>query len=172
MNYRRFVFLVFVGILSFVNILKSWASALPAHDFHTSIAEMIFNSSSGSYEVSLRVFTDDFILGLQREFDLKDFDLKESKSNSLISKYIKKHFALVSGEKVKFGKYLGMESETDVTWLYIEFTDCMDLSGYSVFNEILMDQFSDQTNILNIKKGENKKTILFEQKSKSHKFPF
>lgn len=145
------------------------------HDFHTSITEINYNPKSGSLELSVRVFTDDLELTLTNLNKGKLVKIEDSENtvDPLIEQYIRKNLALVSPEKdVKFGKFYGKEKEADATWLYLEIFDCKQIKNYTIYNNIMQEMFSDQTNLVNIIFGNQKKTIVFDSKTKISLWPF
>jgi hypothetical protein len=75
-------------------------------------------------------------------------------------------------KEVKFGKFYGKEKEADATWLYLEIFDCKNIKNYTIYNNIMQEMFSDQTNLVNIIYGTEKKTIVFDSKTKISTWPF
>lgn len=145
------------------------------HDFHTSLTEINYNAKSGSLELSVRVFTDDLELALTNfnKGKLVKVEDPESIVNPLIEQYIRKNLALVSADKeVKFGKFYGKEKEADATWIFLEIFDCKQLKNYTLYNAIMQEMFSDQTNLVNIIYGNQKKTIVFDDKTRITPWPY
>lgn len=160
-------------ILLFIYFINTIAGS--KHDFHTSLTEINYNSKSGSLELSVRVFTDDLELTLTslNKGKLVKIEDAEAVVNPLIEQYIRKNLALVSPEKeVKFGKFYGKEKEADATWIYLEIPDCKQIKNYTIYNNIMQEMFDDQTNLVNIIFGEQKKTIVFDSKTKISVWPF
>jgi hypothetical protein len=136
------------------------------HDFHTSLTEVRLNDKSGSFEVTVGVFSDDFELALQKFSDKEDLKITDAESNAVIRNYFRKHLAFVKDKHVVFGEYLGKEIETDVTWIYIEVSEAKKLKGFNLLNTIFLEVFDDQTNVVNFIDGENRQTLLFNKKDK------
>ena len=61
--FSRFSILPFIPFLLFVPFLLSslflLTSFKPKHDYHVSVTQMQYNASARSFEVSIRIFTDD-----------------------------------------------------------------------------------------------------------------
>ncbi len=145
------------------------------HDFHTSIAEVQYNSKTESLEVSLRVFTDDLekVLSAANNNKLIKIEGDNNAIDGLIVQYLKKNFALVSTKKeVKLAQYYGRENEADATWLYFEIQNCKNLEGYTIFNAVFQETFEDQTNIINFTILNIKKSLVFDSKTKTSLWPF
>ncbi|MCP9764842.1 DUF6702 family protein [Lacihabitans soyangensis] len=147
----------------------------PKHDFHTSLTEINYNPKSGSLELSVRVFTDDLELTLTNfnKGKLVKIEDPENVVDPLIEQYLRKNLALVSPDKdVKFGKFYGKEKEANATWLYLEIFDCKNIKNYTIYNNIMQEMFSDQTNLVNIIFGSDKRTIVFDSKTRISTWPF
>jgi hypothetical protein len=145
------------------------------HDFHTSLTEVNYNSKTGSLEVSIRVFTDDLEKMLNENKQIKPLKIEDDsqKIDPLLEQYFRKNFALIGPNKeVKLAKFYGKEKEADGTWLYFEISDCQHIKEFTIYNAIFQDMFTDQTNLVNIIYPSGKKTIVFDQKSKTSNWPF
>jgi hypothetical protein len=129
---------------------------------------MRWNATADSYEITVRVFTDDFAKALSRESGV---ELNKEDSEKAIEKYFKKHFAFVKGKEVRFATYIGKEIETDATWLYFELNDAKELAEYQLLNSIFLELFDDQSNLLNIINGEKRHTLIFNQNKKLQTLP-
>jgi len=150
-------------------------SAVSKHDFHTSLTEINYNSKTSSLELSVRVFTDDLELTLTNlnKGKLVKIEDPDAVVDPLIEQYFRKNLALVSPEKeVKFGKFYGKEKEADATWLYLEVFDCKQIRNFTIYNNIMQEMFTDQTNLVNIIVGNQKKTIVFDAKTKISPWPY
>lgn len=145
------------------------------HDFHTSLSEISFNPKTGSLELSVRVFTDDLELALTNFNKGKLVKIEDSDAvvNPLIEQYIRKNLALVSPEKeVKFGKFYGKEKESEATWIFLEVFDCKQIKNFTLYNAIMQEMFTDQTNLVNIIYPSQKKTIVFDSQTRVSPWPF
>jgi hypothetical protein len=135
------------------------------HEFHNSIAELNYNTKNNSFEVSLRVFTDDFETALTQANNLGGFHLDNTKKhNAIIEKYLHQHFYLKDNKNQKIvGTFIGKEIENEATWLYYEIPLKKSLIGWYIHNSILTELFEDQMNMVNIFFKKQKKTLLFKQ---------
>ena len=138
------------------------------HDFHTSITRMDYNAKEKSFEVSIRVFTDDLEKVLSKENGGQKFTVvNNDKNDPFVEKYIRKHFALVNATKQKKPyTYLGKEQEADATWVYIEIPCPESVAGFSLQNTIMLDFFDDQVNLVNFNYQGQKKSYLFKNEDK------
>jgi hypothetical protein len=135
------------------------------HDFHTSITRMDFNTKEKSFEVSIRVFTDDLEKTLALENNGQKFTvLNNDKNNPFIEKYIRKHFNLLNNQRQKRAyTYIGKEQEADATWIYIEIPMGDNTAGLTLQNDVMHEVFDDQINLVNLKLNATKKSYVFKK---------
>lgn len=138
----------------------------PPHEFHTSIAEIEYNHKSRAFEVSLRVFIDDFEKALGNLSGKKETLDESNKHHALIMKYIKQRFFITNRRgKQKEMTLIGKEFKTDAVWLYIEIPFRESLRKAKFTNSLLMEHFNDQVNIINLKYKGKKESFLFKKES-------
>jgi hypothetical protein len=140
-------------------------SASPKHDYHVSVTQMQFNPALKSFEISIRLFTDDLEKGLSQSNDMQRIVIKNGdKNDALIEQYIRKSFVLTDSQKKPASiHYIGKEQEEDATWVYLEVPIQGIWTGYRLQNSTLMEVFDDQVNMTNVKYASDKKTFLFKK---------
>lgn len=150
---------LFIGLL-----LISLTASRPAHDFHASVTQMQYNPKEKIFEISIRVFTDDLERGLSKEMNSTVHLAPGSKSDAILEKYVRSHFAYVSPQKQqKEISYVGHEVEADANWLYLEMPYSEPFRGGSLKHTVLMEMFDDQVNMVNIQYQGQKKTFVFRK---------
>jgi hypothetical protein len=171
-------FLISVSLLFFVNLeaistvpnssLNSYLSSLKIHAFHTSITQIDYNSKAKTYEISLRLFSDDFAKAIDTENKTRNTKIEDGdKTDAVVSAYVLKHFLIISPQNKKANlKYIGKENEDLATWVYLEIPAESLTTGSKIQQNCLMELFDDQVNILNYRKGEERKTLIFDTKNK------
>lgn len=144
-----------------------WAGV---HAFHTSLTEIQYNAKEKSLEISIRMFTDDLETTLTKFNNGQKIMVggKNDNSDAILSKYIQQHFAIISPQKQKKPlTVLGKELEGEATWVYVEIPNSQDFKGHFIYNSIMQEVFDDQTNLVNFMVLGNKKTFMFNNKTKS-----
>jgi hypothetical protein len=146
------------------------SSFAPVHDYHVSVTQMQYNPAAKSFEVSIRLFTDDLEKGLSQSHNKQRFVIKNNDQNdAVIEAYIRKSFVLTDSQKKALPiKYIGKEQEEDATWVYLEVPFQGTLNGCKLFNTTLMEVFDDQVNMTNVRFTSDKKTFLFKKGQTSH----
>lgn len=155
--------------------LLAFFGFIPTHDFHTSLAEVNYNPKTQALEITVRVFTDDLERALTEFNNGKSVKISSSSNanDALIHGYLKKHFAFITPDKKLLAyDFLGKEIELDATWLYIELPDAGNLGGHMIYNNIMLELFEDQTNLLNLIYPDKKKSFVFDAKNKAVLYPF
>jgi hypothetical protein len=141
-----------------------------AHEYHVSVTQMQYNPAQKLLEISIRVFTDDLEKALSAENGNRRFTLSDNDQNSpFVEKYLRKYFTVSDArQQVQPFQFLGKEQEADATWMYLEVPVPGGLPGWTLQNNVLMELFSDQMNMLNLKLPGGKKTILFKKGQSLH----
>lgn len=154
-------------LLSSLFLLTSFK---PKHDYHVSVTQMQYNASSRSFEVSIRIFTDDLEKALSQSHSKQRFVIKDNDQNDrFVEEYIRKSFVLTDSQKRNAPiKYVGKEQEADATWVYLEIPFQGALNGCKLLNVTLMEVFDDQVNMTNVKFQSEKRTFLFKKGQTSH----
>ena len=85
----------------------------------------------------------------------------------LVEEYIKKYVEqkltiTVNGEDRNFD-FIGKEYENDLILCYLEIKNVSYLEEIKVSNKILMDLFEEQQNIIHVKKGKKRKSLILEK---------
>lgn len=147
-------------------LLIAFSSFSAFHKFYVSVTEIEYNTKAKSLQIISRVFTDDFENLLKKRYD-KDLRLEAGNETPEVASYIKKYLdqklqIRVDNKPVQIN-YLGKEYENDVILLYIEVTEIQDFKEISVKNEVLVDLFREQKNLVHVEhRGETKSLVLLE----------
>ncbi|MCU0341254.1 MAG: hypothetical protein MUE30_15350 [Spirosomaceae bacterium] len=152
---RYFFLLTLIGLLTSTRL----------HDFHTSITRVDYNARERSWEVSIRVFTDDLENALGKDNNGQKFVVVNTDKNGpFVEKYVRKHFAFINAKNQKKAfTYVGKEQEADATWIYVEVPMNEPVAGFSLQNAIMHDLFDDQTNLVNLNYQGTRKSYIFKK---------
>jgi uncharacterized protein YlxP (DUF503 family) len=148
-------------------LLLTWiALTLGAHPFYLSVCEMDYNPGSNRLEIAIKFFSDDITnaikeatgkklyLGEERELDSADEELDQ---------YLKRRLTVwVNGKPLSFS-FIGKEIIDDVTWCYVESETLPEIESLKVRNQVLMEMFETQKNIIHITVKDKKKSLLLQR---------
>lgn len=121
------------------------------HPFYVSVTEIVHKKNTGTVQVSVRVFFDDFEKALEEKYKAKLNILKPTdrkQLDMLIASYINAHLKISADGKILDLKYLGYEIEEDAAWCYFESMNAGQLKQLSVRNDILFEQHESQSNMI------------------------
>lgn len=145
-------------------LLLSGGRSLTLHDFHASVSQMQYNAAEKTFEISIRMFTDDLENALSKETSQRIQLSAKDTHGPLIERYIRKHFSFINTRRqAKSLQFVGKEQEGDATWVYVEIPFAEALNGCTLRQNVLMDMFDDQVNLVNISYLSGKKTLLFKR---------
>lgn len=134
------------------------------HPFYVSVTEIVHNKNTGTVQVSVRVFFDDFEKALEAQYKKKVNILKPADRKALdilIAAYVNAHLKISANGKMLNLKYLGYEIEEDAAWCYFESADAGQIKQLSVKNDILFEQHASQSNMIHaIVNGQRKSAKL------------
>ncbi len=138
------------------------------HDHHVGITEIRYSTDSESYQISLKLFTEDLENAVLKDSGV-DLDLGSEKENadSVIFKYLEKEFSIESaeGEKLNLTR-IGRETDLNITWVYFESEIMKSLDALKVHNSIFMELHDEQTHVVNVDQdGKTKSTLLHSSKN-------
>jgi hypothetical protein len=137
-------------------------TSVPVHEFHTSLAQVHYNQSSRSFEITLRVFTDDLEAALSL-LHANKVTIDAPQAEKLIEQYLDKNFVLFDRQNQKKAlSFIGKEVEVDVTWIYAEIPFTEAPTSLRLQNSVLTELFNDQVNIVNFKYFTTIRTFMFK----------
>jgi hypothetical protein len=152
---------MFNFIFSFLTIVSVAVSAL--HEFHTSLAQVHYNQANQSFEITLRVFTDDLEAALTLMNNHTKVTIDAPQAEKLIGHYLNKNFVLLDkNNQKKELSFIGKEVEVDVTWIYAEVPVAEPPKGWQLQNSVMTELFADQVNIVNLKYLSTIRTLMFK----------
>ena len=141
-----------------------------AHPFYVSICQLDYNKESKSLEVSVKVFADDLLLGLQNAGRTKIYigEKKEDpRTDEYILEYLKSNYQFAVNGQNSSLQFIGKELENDVVWIYLEIENVADLKSIDVNCSLLIEVLESQSNIVQVNKNGNIKNLLFNKNTTS-----
>ena len=147
-----------------VLLFLSFLASQQTHDFHTSLTEMHYNAKDRAFEISIRVFTDDLETALARANNGQKIRVDAATADPLIERYIRSKFWFTGPDKQRrVLDYIGHETEGEAQWIYLEMPFSEPFRGGLLQQNVLTEVFADQTNLVNLRIGGQKKTFVFRQ---------
>lgn len=140
------------------------------HKFYVSVTQVEYYAPDEAIQITSRVFIDDLEKALEERYEVQTFlatpkEIQEA--DSILERYLKAKFVVrINGSQVEY-KYLGKKTDSDLMILFIEVPGISldKLKSIEIQNELLMDVFEEQKNILHFRIGDNKKSFVLIRES-------
>ena len=144
--------------------------AFTMHKYYISLTKVEYKKENQTIQVTMRIFIDDLQQTINTTYH-KNLELalpNESKEiDTIINNYITSKFKVKVNAIEKEYFYLGKEYEDDVVYLYLELKNIKTINSIEIKNNMLMEIFPDQKNIIKLNIDNKKKTFfLTRQKDK------
>ena len=147
------------------------------HEFHISKCVIECKAEQKAIQVSLHIFIDDLEEALRQQGADKLFictEKESKKAEKYMKRYLEQRFDLkVNGTSIEY-EFLGKEISKDLAavWCYLEFTNVEDIKSLELKNDILMEVFDDQRNIISLSANDKDDYIMFDKNKSSKTFNF
>ena len=134
-----------------------------SHKYYVSTS--LFNfTDTNSLQITIRLFKDDFKDALKKKYSinrvLTDQVLIDSTYHSNINNYFNS-FLTVSFDGVKNKlNFLGLENKNEMFVFYLEIEKLPSFNVISLDNKLLFDLYSEQQNIIHVRKNGIKKSFI------------
>jgi hypothetical protein len=89
-----------------------------------------------------------------------------------VSDYLKDHVKLSLDSKIQKIKYIGHEQEESAFIFYVEVSNVKKWKTIQVQNDIIMNTFSDQSNLVHVTVGEKVKSLRLTKSNPVDKLTF
>lgn len=124
------------------------------HPIHLSVSEVNYSEKDKALQITSRIFLDDLELSV-REFKKDEtLDLmtpgNDRVTEQLVSEYLAKKLTVKLDGKVQKLNFLGLEREEPAVVCYIEIEGVKKFKTIEVRNEVIMDVYDDQSNIVHV----------------------
>jgi len=150
------------GVLLAVAAATSFGTTpAPTHPLHTTLTELMYVRGTGSVEVSIRVFADDFGAAAARRGGVAP-GYDHSVPDSVAMAYVAATFTLAdrAGRPLALS-WCGYDRSGDLLWLCLRASAPGGLAGARVHARMLFEVFDDQVNIVQVADGGRRNTLLF-----------
>ncbi|WP_046757287.1 DUF6702 family protein [Kordia jejudonensis] len=153
---KRYKYLILLSILPLFSFVA-------AHKFYVSVTNIEHSTSAEALQITTRIFIDDFQEVMKMRYDLKEELTAEKNTKEverLMQKYLQQKLKIwVDGEQKAF-TFIGKKYEDDVTVCYLEIPNIKTVTSITVENDILYDLEEDQQNLVHVKIGNQRKSLL------------
>lgn len=141
-----------------------------AHKYYLSLTQINYKSEAKAVQIIINVFMDDIELALNKDYniDLQLTTEKELKNNDIyFEKYLQNKLNFKVDGKAKNFNYLGKEYDGDLVFFYLEIENINDVNSIEISNQLLLDYFPEQQNLIKSKVGKKNKSVLLTKDESS-----
>lgn len=144
----------------------------PTHDFHSSLTVLEYEPQSSSYEITIKVFTDDLEAAISKEAG-KTLKIDSPTAKAYLQKYLYKNFACKQpNSNIINWEFIDVAVNHETTEIFLEYISRNPKAGLDVKNSLLTDIFDDQQNITTLKFQGQSKSFLFSKAETKYYFSF
>ena len=145
------------------------------HDYHVSTTQIQYSHEEREIKVSIKMFLDDLEASIDSNFTgTPDIGQETQHSNvdQWIQEYLLERFEIKINDKHLQLIYLGFEIEDDEIWCYLHNENTKRIKSIHIHNELLIDLFDNQSNIVQLNIGGKKRTKHFSKNRTDRTFKF
>ena len=133
------------------------------HKYYVSYTEIDYRPDLEVFQITVRMFIDDFQSMLQKGYDselLLDPDSDPKKIDACSAHYLQKKIKLNIDEQPMVLNYLGKTYDIDQMSFFLEVPAVPNFQTLTVENTLLFELFDDQQNIVRVKTPTQRKSFL------------
>lgn len=144
------------------------------HPFYLAVTEINYNKQDKVFEVTAKMFTDDFekVLGDAYKTKVDLVNPNRYEMDKLIKDYLEKHLMMIADEKAIALNYLGFQQEEESVYCFLEVTGIESIKKLSIKNSILHDLNEHQMNIMHVIVDGKRQSIKLNYPDKVANFKF
>jgi hypothetical protein len=160
---------IFAGVFTFLIFL------LTVHPLHVSVTEIEMDEKDKRLEIMMRVFIDDMEMTLRKNLNQPTLDIQKpvaATTDQLVANYLKDHFRISLDNKLQKNIYLGHEVEGEAFIFYTEVSNVKKWKSIQVTNDIFMETFEDQSNLVHVTAGGNVRSLRLTASTPTDKLSF
>lgn len=138
------------------------------HKNYIAYTEIEYKEDKKSVQIIMNIFVDDIELAVNKEYktDLKLADKNEDpKSDKYLLKYLNSHSKITINNQRKAYKFIGKEYYGNILSFYLEIENITSFKTIEVQNDILIEHFPDQQNLIRVTVNKNRKSLFLDRKN-------
>ena len=144
---------VLAGVLVFIGLVAY------GHPLHLTFTNLEFNNQNSHWELTIKVFSDDFATNLKMATGSEaiiDKKAKSGETDQILKKWLENRFGIWFDSKpIEFDtwKFGGIKVKEDASWLTYSFTAPFPVNEIKIRNVLLFDLHADQKNLFILTMG-------------------
>lgn len=161
--------------LSFLVVLFVLSSAFTLHKFYVGVFQVDYFKEKKAVQITARLFIDDLEKALYKKYNKHFYVTTKDEipeANTYIYSYLEDKLQIKINNKVQKIQFVTKEQEDNVIICYLKINFKDQIKDLEITNNVLIDIFNEQQNLLHLNINGNKKTILFTNTVISQKLKY
>jgi hypothetical protein len=145
------------------------------HPFYVSVTEITHNAKEKQYEISCKLFAEDFEQTLKKQHNVVvdlSSDAQHAQNDKLVAAYMQQHLSIAADGKPLKLHYLGFEREKEAVWCYFDVAGAEAPRRLDVQTSILHDFTEKQMNIVHATVYGKRQSIKIDYPNRGASFSF
>jgi len=149
-----------------IALVFSIVTASTAHKFYVSTTKIEYVEQQQSVQIISKIFIDDLEEVLRKRYDESIvLDSKDESEQDFVKRYLLQKLQITINGIPATLEYIGKEYEIDVIKVYFEINDIIELNTIEIENIVLFDLFEEQQNIIHLKTGESRRSLVLNKEN-------
>jgi hypothetical protein len=149
-----------------IALVFSIVTASTAHKFYVSTTKIEYVEQQQSVQIISKIFIDDLEEVLRKRYDESIvLDSKDESEQDFVKRYLLQKLQITINGIPATLEYIGKEYEIDVIKVYFEINDIIELNTIEIENIVLLDLFEEQQNIIHLKTGESRRSLVLNKEN-------
>lgn len=149
-----------------IALVFSIVTASTAHKFYVSTTKIEYVEQQQSVQIISKIFIDDLEEVLRKRYDESIvLDSKDESEQDFVKRYLLQKLQITINGIPATLEYIGKEYEIDVIKVYFEINDIIELNTIEIENMVLFDLFEEQQNIIHLKTGESRRSLVLNKEN-------
>ena len=134
------------------------------HPIHVSVSEVEISEHEVVW--TARIYTDDLLLAVYGNNANSVLSLAPEKINHDILRYLTRSIDLIQQGKATDWTLADIQPDPEAIWITVKGHWGNDTATFQIGNHILSEVYKDQKNIVNIRRADKSKNLVFEYRDK------
>lgn len=149
-----------------IALVFSIVTASTAHKFYVSTTKIEYVEQQQSVQIISKIFIDDLEEVLRKRYDESIvLDSKDESEQDFVKRYLLQKLQITINGIPATLEYIGKEYEIDLIKVYFEINDIIELNTIEIENMVLFDLFEEQQNIIHLKTGESRRSLVLNKEN-------
>lgn len=154
-------------VLGLVCLVSVWFETASAHVFYVTVTKVKWNAQQQRLDLTVRIFTTDLEQAIETQggpkLRLWSPDQHPDRERLVGAYLISRLKFRIDGQQAPL-EYTGMADALDATACFLQIRNVKAVKTIEVDNQLLIDLFEDQANVVQFEMGEEKKFVNLNKK--------